>query len=267
MSVNVHENTVHPDLLDLLRLECIKLNDYTKKRIGINQSKKYSTLWLHKDVEPETFIEYIVQQISYQDFPDGFPEGYMGMEWWAQVKETREGITFHYDKDEYLASTSNIIKYPLKSTVTYLTDTGGPTAIFKDELYNKGYLSFPKVNKHIRFDGNLFHGVMGPLGKEIPSNENQRVTLLINYWTYKPAEPNCIVLSNNEVLQPLEKEHQILQESMQKEKSKIIKMNYGKGSQELIIFRDNKRIPIKFSKSLKKGYTYSFQFVKDCVIF
>jgi len=267
MPVNVHENTIHLELHDLVKQECHKVNDYCMKEIGTHKDGKYTTFWLHKDEKPETFIEYIVQQISYQDFPNGFPEDYIGMEWWTQIRDTKEDITFHYDKDEGLCSEKSIYNYPMKSTVTYLTDIGGPTAIFNNEQYNKGYLSFPKVNKHILFDGHLFHGVMGPLGKEIPSKDNQRITLLINYWTYQPAEPNCIVFPKKDYLLPLEKEHIILQESVKKEKSKIIKMNYGKGSKEWIIFRTRTRIPIKFAKTLKQGYTYSFQFFRECVVF
>lgn len=261
------ENTIHVDLLELVKQECHKINDYCKDSIGVHKDGKYTTFWLNKDETPETLIEYIVKQISYQDFPNGFPEDYIGMEWWTQVRDTKEGITFHYDKDEALCSEKNIYNYPLKSTVTYLTDIGGPTAIFNDNNYNRGYLSFPKVNKHIIFDGHLFHGVMGPLSKEIPTNDKKRITLLINYWTYQPAGPNCIVFPEKEKLLPLERKHQVLQNSAILEKSKIIKMNYGKGTNDWIIYRSQVPINITFAKTLKQGYTYSFQFLKSCVVF
>jgi hypothetical protein len=266
MGINVHENTIHPELIENLKEECHKIDSYVKQS-GTLKDGKYTTFWLHKDDEPQTLIEYLVKQISYQDFPNGFPENYVGMEWWSQIRDTNEGITFHYDKDEAICSEKKIYNYPLKSTITYLTDIGGPTTIFSDENYNKGYLSFPKVNKHVRFDGHLFHGVIGPLGENKPNKKDKRITLLINYWNYRPEEPNCIVFTKNNILLPLEENHKELQGSVEKEHSKIIKMNYKNGYREWKIFRTNTPHLLKFAKHLKKNYTYSFNFIKDCVAF
>ena len=38
-----------------------------------------------------------------------------------------------YDKDDALCSEKDIYVFPLKGTITYLSDIGGPTAIFKDK--------------------------------------------------------------------------------------------------------------------------------------
>ena len=111
------------------------------KTIGSIRDDKYTTFWLGKDDEPESFIEYIVKNISIQDHPNGFPLNYEGIEWWSQVRDTKEDITFHYDKDEGICSLEHKYIYPIKSTITYLTNVGGPTAIFNDEEYNNGYLS------------------------------------------------------------------------------------------------------------------------------
>ena len=261
----VFENTIHPKLIELLKTDCKKLEDIVKSNCILKQGK-YNTFWLDKDAEPDTLIEYIVKKISYLDFPNGFPDNYAGMEWWSQVRETNENITFHYDKDEAKCTEKKIYNFPLKSTITYLTNIGGPTTIFKDEEYNKGYLSFPKVNKHVKFDGHLFHGVIGPLGDK-SNHKDKRITLLINYWNYKPDEPNCVILNKKENLLKVTEEHKSLQESNEKEHSKIIKMNYKNGNKEWIIYKTNNPHILKFAKNLKKEYTYSFQFKKNCVVF
>ena len=128
-------------------------------------------------------------------------------------------------------------------------------------------LSYPKKNKHLVFDGHLFHGVIGPLSKIKPTKDSKRITLLINYWKKKPIEPNCVhppyeLLS----LVPLTKEHVQLQESVTKEKSKVIKMNYKHGTRNLNIFRNNTPINIILAKSLQAMKTYSFKFNRINVV-
>ena len=267
MPIKSHENTIHKDLLQPLKEECLKMNEFVLKEIGTLKDNKYITFWLHKDDKPKTLIEYLVRNISLQDNINNISGKYVGCEWWIQVKNKKEDITFHYDKDEALTSLKDIYIYPIKSTITYLTDIGGPTAIFNDEIYNNGYLSFPKENKHVVFDGHLFHGVIGPLGTSKPSKDKQRITLLINYWHKKPEEPNCIYFPYDKFnLTSLTDEHVQLQGSIKKEPSKIFKMNYKPGVNNLIIYRHKTPIPIKVSKNLKEKTTYSFRFNKEVVM-
>ena len=261
MQVKAHESTIHKDLIIPLKNECSRINDFVTKSIGTLKDYKYTTFWFGKDNEPKSFIEYIARNISLQDYPNGFPDEYVGFEWWMQIRDTKEDITFHYDKDEGLCSAKSEYVYPMKSTITYLTNVGGPTAIFKDSNYNDGYLSFPKINKHIIFDGHLFHGVIGPLGKIKPTKDSKRITFLINYWHKQPIEPNCIPFPYDRFsLMPLTDEHIQLQESISKEKSKIIKMNYKSGIRNVTIYRNNTPISVAFSKNLKSMTTYSFKF-------
>jgi len=258
-SVKAHENTIHKDLIEPLKEECKRINEFTVKTI--HKDGKYTTFWFGKDDKPKSFIEYITHNISLQDFPNGFPDNYVGFEWWMQVRGTKEDITFHYDKDEGLSSLQNKYIYPIQSTITYLTNVGGPTTIFNDEKYDNGYLSFPKTNKHVVFDGHLFHGVIGPLGKIKPTKDSQRITLLINYWYQKPIEPNCILFPYDRfTLLPLTDEHVQLQESISKEKSKIIKMKYKSGIKNVTIYRNNTPISVALSKNLQSMKTYSFKF-------
>ena len=276
MPIRVHENTIHTDFIEPFKKEAIAINN-KMVQYGVLKDNKYITFWLGKEDEPKSLIEYIARNISFQDFPNGFPDNYVGLEWWVQVRNTKEGIVFHYDKDEGTCSQKDIYIYPLKSTITYLTDVGGPTGIFNDESYNNGYLSFPKVNKHVVFDGHLFHGVIGSLGKMVPNDDQKRITFLINYWHQKPIEPNCVYFPHDKIkLSPVTDEQKELQSSIQKEKSKIIKMNYQSGVNNIFIERlqknnqgdyYQKKIPLKIAKKLKEKTTYSFRFNTEVVMY
>tara|TARA_B100000575_G_C23120452_1_gene648313 strand:+ start:664 stop:1830 length:1167 start_codon:yes stop_codon:yes gene_type:complete len=260
----VYDTTIHPDLIDQLKEECIKVNDYVTGELSVLQKGKYNTFWLGKNEEPRSFIEYLVRNIALRDYPNGFPDTFAGFEWWTQVRGTKEDITFHYDKDEALCSEKDIYVFPLNGTITYLTDIGGPTAIFKDKDNTQGYLCFPKINKHIVFQGNLFHGVIGPLAKTAPSNKEKRITFLINYWHQKPLEPNCIRFPLEMCpLSPISKNLIKKQSQVQYEKSKIVQMDYNQGTQDITIYRMTTPIPILFSKNLKGKTTYSFSFQRN----
>ena len=261
MSIKSYENIIHKDLIDPLKEECKKIHHYSTKTIGPIRDSKYTTFWLGKDDEPQSFIEHIVKDISIQDHPNGFPKNYSGIEWWSQVRDTKEDITFHYDKDEGTASLYQKQIHPIRTTITYLTNVGGPTAILNDENYNNGYLSFPKVNKHIVADGHLFHGVIGPLNKIKPTKDSKRITLVVNYYVKKPIEPNCILFPYDRfTLLPLTDDHVQLQESISKEKSKIIKMKYQAGIKNVTIYRNTTPISVALSKNLQCMKTYSFNF-------
>merc|ERR1712166_187317 len=106
----------------------------------------------------------------------------MGGEWWVQLRKTNENIGFHVDKDEGVASEEQWMKMPALSTVTYLTDEGGPTLVF------------PKKNRHILFRGNLQHGVVGEFGEK--GVDIKRVTFLVNWWDKKPMSPYCMSIDD-----------------------------------------------------------------------
>ena len=258
----ITEDIIHNDLFQKVKHECNQVGENTFK-IGALKDGKYRTFWLSKDEEPKTLIEYIVQQLSIQDFSNDFPENYAGAEWWVQLRGSKENIVFHYDKDEALCTRENKFIFPLFSTVTYLTNIGGPTAIFKDQENSQGYLCFPKVNKHILFDGKAFHGVIGSLAKTVPSEQEKRLTLLINYWHQKPEEPNCIYCPYEHFkLAPLTEEDKQLQSSVKVNPSKLIRMNYNNGTQKLTIYRMKTPIELLFAKNLKEERTYLFHFLR-----
>ena len=129
-----------------------------------------------------------------------------GAEWWIQKRSGYEGIGFHYDKDEAYASNHMTMSYPILSTITYLTDSGAPTLIVNQtsldgnvevpEIPEHGVLSFPKQGRHVIFRGDLNHGVAKTVS--LDSVNDERITLLVNWWGEKPMEPNCMVLGDKQ---------------------------------------------------------------------
>ena len=189
---------IYPEeLLKLIKKECHKLDNIS---IGLPDGKR-ATFWMGAKQEPRFAMEEFVKHISKIDYPNGLEEeGIVGFEWWTQIRKPSENITFHFDKDEGLASNSKIFKFPHRGTVTYLTQCGGPTMVFDHRTTDKnnaytpsvprdGFISMPTIGKHITFDGELFHGVVGSMNSI--NKETKRITFLVNYWKYKPEEPNC----------------------------------------------------------------------------
>eukprot|EP00747_Dinoflagellata_sp_TGD_P207591 gnl/TRDRNA2_/TRDRNA2_81142_c0_seq1.p1 gnl/TRDRNA2_/TRDRNA2_81142_c0~~gnl/TRDRNA2_/TRDRNA2_81142_c0_seq1.p1 ORF type:complete len:453 (-),score=64.97 gnl/TRDRNA2_/TRDRNA2_81142_c0_seq1:16-1293(-) len=135
-----------------------------------------------------------------------------GAEWWAQVRQQghrEEAVQFHWDTDESAVEQRRINVHPHLSTVTYLTDCGAPTLILDRRNprsvesgsvaaacygpIRRGLLSYPRIGKHIVFDGQLLHGTV-PLGAPADSDEQkaeravERVTFLVNVWlNHRPS--------------------------------------------------------------------------------
>jgi len=203
---------IYPEeLLKLIKKECHKLDNIS---IGLPDGKR-ATFWMDSNQEPRFAMEEFVKHISKIDYPNGLEEeGIVGFEWWTQIRKPSENITFHFDKDEGLASNSKIFKFPHRGTVTYLTQCGGPTMVFdhrtteRNNAYTPtvprdGFISMPTIGKHITFDGELFHGVVGSMNSI--NKESKRITFLVNYWKYKPEEPNCTLFPYPEKMGSLTK--------------------------------------------------------------
>lgn len=154
---------------------------------------KRPTFWydLEKHGPPRSSIERAIvdlHRLIPTEMLAGNKTALRGAEWWVQVRSKDEGIGFHYDKDEGMASLKGIMVHPSLSTVTYLSDSGAPTLIFDmitpdgnseiPEIPVDGFLSYPKANRHIIFSGNLQHGVLASAAPQT-STAARRVTLLI----------------------------------------------------------------------------------------
>lgn len=91
----------------------------------------------------------------------------------ASTEEEGDEVGLHFDADYGLeAQAPNLLLHPRLASVTYLTDHGSPTVVLdvpspppndteKKSLGGSiltGWLSAPKVGKHMVFDGRLLHG-------------------------------------------------------------------------------------------------------------
>jgi hypothetical protein len=110
-----------------------------------------------------------------------------GAEWWTLVMDDEvndkhesnsdaaddDEVGMHFDADYGLeAQSKGLLLHPRLATVTYLTDYGAPTVVLDLESpppndiekkclegsVRKGWLSHPKIGKHVAFDGRLLHG-------------------------------------------------------------------------------------------------------------
>lgn len=149
-----------------------------------------------------------------------FPQARSGAEWWIQIRAlgaaaptgptrredvgtAREGpsIGFHWDMDLGVMRDHGLGLHPHLSTVTYLSDVGGPTAVAAQRRPDEEagvrlrpralLLSFPRVGKHFAFDGRFVHGAPAAPPPAVSASggcEGVRITFLVNIWLgYTPA--------------------------------------------------------------------------------
>ena len=115
-------------------------------------------------------------------------ENYYVEFWCKSVFDTKLDIDCH----QYTKHTEDFI-YPTLSCVTYLNDvSNSPTILtninhdsYKYKMFNKQteiILSFPKLNKHISFDGNLYSNATAFDTQDVFN----RYTISINIWDVRP---------------------------------------------------------------------------------
>ena len=166
-------------------------------------------VYLHSDKWPmynrNTVINHLVSLI-YEYLKPKTDMKIAGIEWWYMKLELGAWHFCHCDRDEELFQKYDVLRYPLRSHVLYLTPgrmIGGETMIrtYPDDY--KEYITpedeIPPITTYERsvwwrrvksragrmvsFDGELPHYVetVDETRDQIP-----RITLLINAWTYTP---------------------------------------------------------------------------------
>ena len=163
--VRSYHNVFPDSLIGMLEEEIDNHGKISKTPSGLKDDKG-STNWVPMDVlnKPRCAVEMAIAILLKFAFPNGtFPDGGIaGAEWWVQVRDTTENIGFHTDKDEGVASEEQWMKMPLLSSVTYLTNVGGPTFVMNQytnrggnmstpEVPENGILVYPKRNRHMLF--------------------------------------------------------------------------------------------------------------------
>lgn len=217
-----YEDALDQSLLDSIQSECDRIQQWAVDQGQLMHGKR-PTLWLEMagkkankiDITSKSHARFYIEKAILilkkyiMKHPELLPadanvDDIVGAEYWVQIVSGSEGINFHYDKDESVASNKGIMLYPLVSSILYLTDIGAPTLIFNQtsidgnfespEIPDNGYLSYPKENRYTIFRGNLQHGVLASAAKG--SSSGVRKTLLINWWAKAPEPPNTFEMTD-----------------------------------------------------------------------
>ncbi|KAK9841653.1 hypothetical protein WJX74_009543 [Apatococcus lobatus] len=152
----------------------------------------------------------------------GLPDNWAGVEWWVQMYDRGKGLAFHFDKDETLMAQQQTMHQPVLSSILYLTgsyqaDRLGPSVIVDQafdpdegeavpEMPVQSMLIYPETGLYCIFDGKLAHGVLES------TSQQDRATLLVNWWTAQPqgiaAAPPRVqeLLASSECSHPHERE-------------------------------------------------------------
>jgi hypothetical protein len=131
-----------------------------------NNKQSFEYMWFEKKDFPEIFNEMIDEIAKDYDL-----ENVVGYEVWTHYNSITD---WHFDKDEKLYKTTNIIKLPLCSIIYYP---------FIDNLVG-GKLLMPDINitpvtnRLVIFSSKIVH--------KIDNYTGERFSLMINPWTEKP---------------------------------------------------------------------------------
>jgi hypothetical protein len=169
-----------------------------------NKGEGYSsgqTYFIRGDEAPRCGLEKLAKDIFAFHAGDAlFDPSRSGAEWWTLILKDDATCGFHWDRDYGLEGQQGIYIHPHIGTVSYLSDVGAPTLMFQHVsplMSNESkcgdvkalHISYPKVGKHISFDGRLLHGVpvefLPAEAQASSSNENGgagRVSFLVNVW-------------------------------------------------------------------------------------
>jgi hypothetical protein len=169
--------------------------------IGCNDSPRCSLEQIASDI-----FHYHTQLLTANGQQQYYNPNKSGAEWWVQIRPspknvgrysmhatpntksndthnnsndevdmTKDGISFHWDKDEELRLVCGGTTYvhPHLSTVTYLTSVGSPTLVTNHRIHNltgewiddtednqqssEAFIAYPYRNKHLSFDGRYLH--------------------------------------------------------------------------------------------------------------
>lgn len=174
------------------------------------------TFWIDADAPRLCALEQVAVRIMRQHVETYNLENVVGCEWWVQVKDvvrnadehlldatgdSEHAVDLHYDKDEVLAESFQIGRFPALSTVTYAQGNAAapPTIVLsrqyddpENQVIETMFVSRPVVGKHLVFDGRLLHGAPAHYALrgscDDAETSSRRTTFLVNLWTHhKPV--------------------------------------------------------------------------------
>ena len=211
--LQVHENVFTSDLLAAMDGEIDAFDKWGTTRTQLVNSKRV-TYWRGRDKPARCAIERAVKLLEELTFPAalGGPDafGIVGCKYWTQKRGPNDEVSFHYDKDEGMASDQMLMKPPPLVGVTHLEDYGAPTVVFNMTTISNGNINFPvaatdaffvfpKRNKHVIHRGDLYHGANPELAATPVPPRRFRTTIVTSWESEKPLEPNCHEIPDHEM--------------------------------------------------------------------
>ncbi len=220
--VRTYEDVFSEELLEQLIKEAPELDKVGRSRLLSNNKRQ--TFWMPMGVgapKPRFGIEHAVNLLFDLLYANSYEsesnikmrerrKQIVGGKYWVQYRPSNEDVSFHYDKDEGLASDHMIMRFPQFATVTYLSNAGAPTIIFNQTVTQNGnvevpqtptntFIVYPKKNKHMINRGDLNHGALQKLSANPLKEDEIRITFVVSWETKKPLEPNCHYLTDDEI--------------------------------------------------------------------
>jgi hypothetical protein len=141
-------------------------------------------------------VEQAVAAYFLPEIPGDVRDRAVGVEWWLGrlAAPYAENFEFGVHRDFGEDPRTGVTESPMLSSVFFLTSTDdGLLTVFpslpdlRDE--QKEY-AFPRANTYARFPGHLWHAVLSRnevLGEPGPASDDLRVTMLVNWWGYRPS--------------------------------------------------------------------------------
>jgi hypothetical protein len=160
------------------------------------------TYFAPAQMKPRCALEALALNI-FQEHTKDLPKGCFlpeqsGAEWWTLVldaeppkidveedDEDHDEVGMHFDADYGLEDQApGLMLHPRVATITYLSNAGAPTLILDKKSpppgdanklggqIGRGWLSGPRLGKHVAFDGSLLHGAPATFFSGIAPSES-----------------------------------------------------------------------------------------------
>mmetsp|Transcript_33042 Transcript_33042/g.80294 ORF Transcript_33042/g.80294 Transcript_33042/m.80294 type:complete len:418 (-) Transcript_33042:240-1493(-) len=173
----------HTSLIQKIQRDCLKASSARSSKGSGNYSEG-NTFWITATDKPRCLLEQLAQEIfnfhtskvqesKFVVMMDGkeitFNADLSGAEFWCLHMDQEDAVGWHWDKD-YSAESDGVNIHPHIGTVTYFCESGAPTVflekcvgspIIGSSIAGKietGYISWPRMGKHVSFDGRWLHG-------------------------------------------------------------------------------------------------------------
>ena len=217
-STEVYHDIVSNDDVNLID-DCKKIFNCSEVVDNYSEGQTYI---IKADSQPRCYLEECALSIfKYHTRNASYDPSQSGAEFWTQVIDHRDDISWHFDRDYGLEEDQSMNIHPHLATVTYLTTSGGPTIILDktsglninediSSFIGNAVISKPLFGKHLKFDGSKLHAAPSDLmdqddvseGDEDDNDDEEneetqlRITFLVNIWLNHLPIQSCPLTDN-----------------------------------------------------------------------